>query len=129
MDIEGFEPHAILGGRKLFESKAVKVVMMEYSRTMLKSKKYAFISQLVFEALDFLINKMGYEVFSFPQNEKLHLNNRTRWSDEVVFALPGFWKGPVWNMEQLKKLEPILASFKEHLEVPMFHQMLNKTKQ
>ena len=108
MDIESFEIHAILGGLRLFEKKVVKILIMEFVHLKRRAKRTIDFYEQLEKAMNFLLIENAYEVYSFPAGQKLEFEKWQSWTNEIVFAQPGFWRGSVATFKELAKIKKFL---------------------
>ena len=105
MDIQRYEPYAILGGTNLFRTQNVRLVFMEWEEmgnAIRNSSRYDdHYRDLILESFDFLLNEMKYEVYSHPGGWKLGWEQRSKWPQDIVLAQPGFWWGEHVNLGSL----------------------------
>ena len=80
----------------LSKSGNVKVILMEWNQIQKKVARNQSVSynKLADEAIRFLIFEANYSVFTFPRSRPTTYEDRmSTWTENVVFALPGHWKG------------------------------------
>ena len=100
MDIQTFEPLAILGGKEFFRQLKVRLVFLEWAELgkalsptgpLYKGEEHV---ASIGKAFSFLLHEMKYEVRSFKdQNIILEWEDRNKWPGDIILTQPGFWRG------------------------------------
>ena len=107
MDIQTFEPFAILGGKQFFKQLKVRLVFLEWAEMkqalIPQSSQYRgqdYINSIE-GAFNFLLDEMKYEVRSLKNTQILSWETRQNWPGDIILAQSGYWFGKAKIIGQL----------------------------